>query len=100
MDNIYYLCCSFNTDKDICESDNYIEVFYKENSNYNTFSNNYRDDISFLNYNGKTLLPSAELNILAGTKLQINFNTPITTLEKFFSQDEDEHMNKVVSIDF
>ena len=100
LDNIYYLCCSFNTDKDICESDNYIEVFYKEDSNYNTFSNDYRDDISFLNYNGKTLLPSAELNILAGTKLQINFNTPITTLEKFFSQDEDENMNKVISIDF
>ena len=100
MDNIYDLCCSFNTDIDMCESDNYIEVFYKEDSNYNTFSNDYRDDISFLNYNGKTLLPSAELNILAGTKLRINFNNPITTLEKFFSQDEDENMNKVISIDF
>ena len=100
LDNIYDLCCSFNTDIDMCESDNYIEVFYKEDSNYNTFSNDYRYDISFLNYNDKTLLPSAELNILAGTKLQINFNTPITTLEKFFSQDEDENMNKVISIDF
>ena len=100
LDNIYYLCCSFNADKDICESDNYIEVYFKEDSNYDTFSNNYRNDISFLNYNDKTLLPSAELNILAGTKLQINFNNPITTLEKFFSQDEDENMNKVISIDF
>ena len=99
LDNIYYLCCSFNTDTDMCESNNYIELYYKEDCNY-VFSNENRNDISFINYNGKTLLPSAELNILADTKLQIYFDNPITSLEKFFSQNIDEHMNKVVSIDF
>jgi surface protein len=99
LDNIYYFCCTFNTDTDMCESNNYIEVYYNEDCNY-VFSNNNRNDIVFINYNDKTFAPSAILNILANTKLQINFDTPITSLEKFFSQDVDEHMNKVVSIDF
>ena len=99
LDNIYYFCCTFNTDTDMCESNNYIEVYYNEDCNY-VFSNNNRNDIVFINYNDKTFAPSAILNILANTKLQINFDTPITSLEKFFSQDVDEYMNKVVSIDF
>ena len=98
-DNIFYFCCSFNTESDMCESNNYIEIYYNEDCTY-AFNNDYRNDISFINYNDKTTLPNVELNILAGTKLQINFDTPLTSLEKFFSQDEDEHMNKVVSIDF
>ena len=28
------------------------------------------------------------------------FDIPLTSIEKFFSQSEDEHMNKVISIDF
>ena len=46
------------------------------------------------------MLADVELNIVAGTKLQINFAAPIESLEKFFSQSEDEHMSKVISIDF
>ena len=97
--NIYYICCSFNSETDMCESNNNIELYYNEESNY-VFKNNYREDISFINYNYKTVSANAELNIAASNKIQINFDTPITSLEKFFSQTEDEHMSKVISIDF
>ena len=97
--SIYYICCSFNNETDMCESDNYIELYYNEECNY-AFSNSYRENINFINYNDITIPSNIELNIVAGTKIQINFNTPITTLEKFFSQSEDEHMSKVISIDF
>ena len=40
-----------------------------------------------------------ELNILAGTKLEIHFKPSVTSMEKFFSQIEDNNMINVISID-
>ena len=85
-------------DKYIIEFQNRVNNFNSFVKTINEYNNNYF--LFAINYNDKTTLPNVELNILAGTKLQINFDTPLTSLEKFFSQDEDEHMNKVVSIDF
>ena len=95
--SIYGLCCSFNIETEMCESNNYIEVYYNNACNYNNFNREY---LSFINYNYMTVPSGAQLNIVAGTKLQLNFDIPLTSIEKFFSQSEDEHMNKVISIDF
>ena len=98
-ENIYNICCSYNSETGLCESTNYIKLTFNQACNYeNGFKNNYRN-ISFINYGGSTITDSIELNINARTELEINFNSPITNMEKFFSQAEDNNMINVISLD-
>ena len=98
--NIYDICCSFNAETGMCESDNYITLYFNQDTNYGSgFGNGYRNNIKFINYNNSTHIDSTALNILAGTKLEIHFTSPVTDMSKFFSKDEDSNMANVVSID-
>ena len=98
-ENIYNICCSYNSETGLCESTNYIKLTFNQACNYeNGFKNNYRN-ISFINSGGSTITDSIELNINTGTELEIHFNSPITNMEKFFSQAEDNNMINVISID-
>jgi surface protein len=100
-ENMKNVCCSYNYEKRICESSNYITLYYKENINYiNGFINNYRNGISFINYNNSTIAVNTPFNIIAETKVEIHFNTPITNMENFFSKEEDNNMLNIISIDF
>ena len=76
-------------------------MYYKEDTNYiNGFTNNYRKDISFIMYNNSTIGDNTQFNIMAGTKVEIHFNTFLTNMEKFFSKEEDNNMLNIISIDF
>ena len=98
--NIYDICCSFNAETGMCESDNYITLYFNQDTNYGSgFGNGYRNNIKFINYNNSTHIDSTALNILAGTKLEIHFTSPVTDMSKFFSKDEDSNMANVVSMD-
>ena len=97
---LYEICCSFNAETEMCESDNYITLYYNQDSYYeNGFKNENRNYINFINYNNSTIIDTIELNILAGTKLEIHFTSPVTSMENFFSQENDNNMINVVSID-
>ena len=98
--NIYNICCTFDIETKMCTSDNYIILYFNNECSYaNGFKNNYRNGINFINYNGETITDSSVLNIIEDTHLEIHFKTSITSMEKFFSQEEDTNMQYVISID-
>ena len=98
--NIYEICCKFNVETEMCESDNYIVLYFNHDCTYeNGFKKGFRNDINFINYNNETIIDTVALNILAGTKLEIHFKSTITNMENFFSREEDDNMIYVISID-
>ena len=59
-----YVCCDFNIAISKCQFSNYIALFYNKDTHYeNGFKNEFRNDISFLDYNNKTIAGNTELNI-------------------------------------
>ena len=97
---LYEICCSFNVENEMCESDNYITLYFNQDCNYeNGFKNDNRNNINFINYDGSTVTDSNELNIIAGTSLEIHFTSPVINMEKFFAQENDSNMGNVKSID-
>ena len=95
------ICCDYNFETHQCQSSNYITIYYNNNCNYiNGFKNQYRNNISFINYLNRTNTDTNELNIISGSKLEIHFNTPISNIEKFFSRDSDSNNVNIESIDF
>ena len=98
--NIYDICCLFNAETGMCESDNYITLYFNQECDYGSgFKNEYRNNINFINYDGSTVTDSTELNILAGTKLEIHFTSPVISMSNFFSKEEDNNMANVISMD-
>jgi surface protein len=96
-----YVCCDFNITISKCQPSNYITLFFNKESHYeNGFKNEFRYDITFLDYNDKTIASNTELNILAGTHLQVCFNYPIINMTNFFSEKYDNNIINVISIDF
>ena len=85
------------------EYDSYIVIHYRNESNYpNGFKNDFRNNISFIinRRDNSTLTDQDELNITAGTEIEIHFNSSVKNMENFFSQILDKNMANVVSIDF
>ena len=83
--NIVNMCCSFNIETDMCQSDNNIVLYFNNECSYtNGFKNDYRNDINFINYNGETLTDNSALNIAKDTQLEVHFKTPVTNMEKYF----------------
>ena len=84
--NIFEICCKFNVETEMCESDNYIVLYFNQDCTYeNGFKKGFRNDINFINYNNETVIDTVALNILAGTKFEIHFKSTITNMENFFS---------------
>ena len=98
--NILDICCFYNPDLDICQTYSFIVLHFNQNTHYeNGFKNEFRESIEFVNYNNSTLTTTSELNILAGTQLEIYFYDIPTSVEKIFSQEVDNNMANVISID-
>jgi len=53
-----------------------------------------------LDYNNKTIAGNTELSILANTHIEIGFNYPIINMTNFFSEEYDNNIINVISIDF
>ena len=99
--NTHYICCSFNTEKKICESDNYITIKYEQTCFYLAgFGNEFRKNISFIKYNNETIGVTSNLHLLDGKlDIEIYFEPIVTDMEKFFA-DIDGNTVYIVSIDF
>ena len=99
--NNIYVCCDFNITSRKCDFSNYIILYYYQNSYYETgFINEFRKDVSFLDYNNITIATNTELTILENTQLLLCFNNPVTNMTKFFSKEFDNNMINVSLIDF
>ena len=53
-----------------------------------------------MDYNDKTIAGNTELNILANTHLEVCFNYPIINMTNFFSEECDNNIKNLISIDF
>ena len=53
-----------------------------------------------MDYNDKTIAGNTELNILANTHLEVCFNYPIINMTNFFSEEYDDNIKNLISIDF
>ena len=63
-----FVCCDFNITISKCQLLNYITLFFNQDSYYkNGFKNEFRYDISFLDYKNKTIADNTELNNLTKT---------------------------------
>ena len=95
-------CCYFNIATDKCEPDNYIIIYYGKESEYKYgFINKYRNDVSFI-INGdylNALETNKEFKVKAGYKIELYFNSKMTTLESFFDYNYDINIENIKSID-
>ena len=95
-------CCYFNITENMCESDNYIILNYGKESEYkNGFINKYRNGVSFI-INGdyiNTLSNNQSFKVNAGCKIEIYFNSILTSLESFFDYNYDINIGNIKSID-
>ena len=82
-------------------NDNYMVIYFKEDCNYQQFSNIYRTEISFIinKENNANLTGKETLIIHKGFGIEIYFTKAIRNLENFFSRGLDENMQYLVSID-
>ena len=96
-------CCYFNIPMDKCEPDNYIIIYYGKESEYkNGFINKYRNDVSFI-INGdylNVLETNKEFKVNMGCKIELYFNSLMTSLESFFDYNYDKNIGNIKSIDF
>ena len=100
--NVKRICCDFNIITDLCESSNYITVYYGNNdTKYNSdFINKYRNNISFIINENSNYGINDTFTIKPGSKIEIHFSSPLTSLESFFDKRYDERVVNIISIDF
>ena len=99
--NMKPFCCDYNIEIDICQSNNYIKLYYKLETTYNEgFKNSYRNNINFIIYNNAFMTDNDELIIQADSEVEIHFKSHTDNLQMFFSQEIDNNMENVKSIDF
>ena len=95
-------CCYFNITENLCKSDNYIILYYGKESNYkNGFINKYRNITSFIinEYYNNTLDTNEEFVVKEGCKIELYFNSILTSLESFFDYNYDINIGNIKSID-
>jgi surface protein len=96
-------CCYFNITADECVPDNYIIIYYGKESEYkNGFINKYRNDVSFI-INGdylNVLETNKEFKVNTGCKIELYFNSTMTSLESFLDYNHDKNIGNIKSIDF
>ena len=96
-------CCYFNITLNMCQSNNYIILYYGKESEYrNGFINKYRNGVSFI-INGdyiNTLPNNGSFRVNPGCKIELYFNSILTSLESFFDYNHDINVVNIKSIDF
>ena len=83
------ICCDYDIKLKKCR--NYIICKYKEKTEYeNGFENRFRKNLAFIQNETSIVGPKDRLIIEANTTIEIYFSEPITSLEGFFSADEND----------
>ena len=103
FDNFKNICCEFNLELEMCHSNNYITVKYKESSVYDNgyknepgiFLNPERSGVNYI-IKGNSLFSGDEpLTIEVNESIEIHFYPNITSLNAFFM---DQKVQSVISI--
>ena len=96
------VCCYYDLSDSSCKSDNYIIIYFGENTKYNSgFENEFRNNILFIknNLEHKNVIEQNKLlKIKKGTKIEVYFSSVSTSLTKFFSETNDENVKKITFI--
>ena len=104
-------CCYYNMSSKECEDTNFIILYFGEDVEYLGYGNDDRNGI--FNYvvnnyhNTKLKIVVSEQNVTyyprlkikKGHKFEIYFNSPLDTLEEYFSPSYDSNMKYLVSVD-
>ena len=99
--NMKSICCDFNIEIGVCQSNNYLKLYYMLNVTYpEGFKSPYRNNITFINYKNTTMTDNNELIIQADSEVEIHFGFHIDDLQMFFSKEIDNNMENLKSIDF
>jgi hypothetical protein len=91
-DNLIDKCCKYNIEKSECEYVNYIVVYYGENVKYqNGYINDNRKKTAFkINVGNNEEQDATEaLDIEKDVPVKISFESPLTSLDNFFYEDDD-----------
>ena len=103
LSNKNNICCFYDLTNDNCANDNYMIIYFGENTIYNSgFKNKNREGISFIKNSldhERTIGPNGFLNIKEGTKIEIYFSKESKSLTEFFSNIDDENVEKITFID-
>ena len=95
----------FQNQKNNCaiflQSNNYIIAKYGNEVTYaaGKFINDYRQKILYIKYKGKILVLTAEFKIENNSIIEIYIDKSITSLEIFFSADDEPNAKKIILID-
>ena len=103
LSNKNNICCFYDLTNDNCANDNYMIIYFGENTIYNSgFKNKNREGISFIKNSldhERTIGPNGFLNIKEGTKIEIYFSKESKSLTEFFSNIDDKNVEKITFID-
>ena len=99
-ENIKNICCDYNYENHICQSNNYIILYFEEDVNYyGNFINQYRKNINYINNENTTIKGNEKFTIKAYSKLEIHILSNIISLSHFFNSLYDFNCEKIISID-
>ena len=80
--------------------ENYIIVFYEQEALYKYgFVNEYRKNISYILYGDMNISGTDQLTVAAGSKIEIYFSSPLTSLESFFDRLYDDKVEYIKTVD-
>ena len=106
-DHVTNKCCDLNEDLEKCHASNYIVVYY-DNDFVSKYLGtgliykkvNYSENISFLSLNDVEAQKNRKIIIKGGSKLEIFFSSPLTSLDNFFDLDNVNYAANIMSVDF
>ena len=99
-DKITNICCNYNAENEICESINYIIIYYGQDIKYESkFGNEYRNEIRFIISGNSSYTKDESFEISKGSKIEISLSSTVTSLEKFFDKNSDSNAQYIESID-
>ena len=106
-DHVTNKCCDLNEDLEKCHASNYIVIYY-DNDFVSKYLGagliykkvNYSENISFLSLNDVEAQKNRKIIIKGGSKLEIFFSSPLTSLDNFFDLDNVNYAANIMSVDF
>ena len=99
------ICCTYDLEKELCISDNYVIVNFNETSDFTYESgfkkgNEFRKIVSFIMKDNVMFGPEQKLEIKSNSKIELYIFNYTTSLEKLFSKEIDDKVEYIKWIDF
>ena len=97
-----YNCCYYDIEKKECLNDNFVVLYFDEDTTYESgFNNKYRNgtiDFIINREHYSKLSDTDKFRIKKGQKIEVYFSSNLANLSYYFSDDYDKNMRNVSSI--